>query len=331
MTERYTQRSVRGESTKRERERKDERFLIVINPVSRGGNALKEGMWLLKELRKLNIDHEAFVTQNPGHATTIVERWVNSVDCVVAVGGDGTANEVVNGIKSGGGDRKTFCVFPAGTADDYCHNVGIPRNRSGALDVMLNGRDRKIDLLKYNGRFAVVQLGVGVDAEIAYRTLSHKKIRIPAYFAVGLRIVFIERLQRSARRMRIEGENGVHEGRFLVAVFGNAPLYARYVYWMPEARMDDGIINMSAVGPMSPIPAWFLFLRCFNRDYRSDRIIYDSGRRFKVFLEEESFIQVDGEVYKYASGETLDISIEPLALKVRVPSETPIEAPFVNP
>ncbi len=331
MVERYTHESIRAQIEKREEKRPGERFLVIINPVSRGGKALKEGMWLLKELRNLKIDHEAFVTQNPGHATKIVERWVNSFDCVVAVGGDGTVNEVVNGIKYGGGEGKTFCAFPAGTADDYCHNVGIPRNRKGALNVLLYGRDRKIDLLRYDGKFAVVQLGVGVDAEIAYRTLSRKKIRIPAYFAVGLRIVFIERLKRSAKRLRIEGDNGVHEGSFLVAVFGNAPLYARYVYWMPEARMDDGIINMSAVGPMSPLPAWFLFLKCFNRDFRSERIIYDSGRKFKVYLKEESFIQVDGEVYKYRSGETISISIEPLALKVRVASEPWLEAPFISP
>lgn len=308
---------------------RSQRYLVVVNPVSRGGDALKEGVWLLKHLKRLGVQHEAFITENPGHAEKIVRRWVERVEVVVAVGGDGTINEVVNGMMSSPERDKTLAVFPAGTADDYCHNVGIPRDRNRALEVLLSESDRRIDLLKYNDRYAVVQLGVGVDAEIAYKTLSHKKVRIPAYFAVGLRIVFKERFRNSTRLMRIESESTVHEGRFLIAVFGNAPLYARYVYWMPDARMDDGVINMSALRPMSPLPAWFLFMKCFRPGYKDERVIYDSSGAFAVELLEESFIQVDGEVYKYRAGERIDISLERMALKVRVPAEREF-SPFVE-
>lgn len=330
--ERYTRESLRrppgraGEAPGRRQS-----YLVVINPVSRGGKALKEGTWLLKQLGRLGVSHEAFITENPGHAEKIVEKWISKVDVVVAVGGDGTVNEVVNGMLAVPGCDKALSVFPAGTADDFCHNVGIPRDRNGALMVMLADNERRIDVIRFNDRFAVVQLGVGVDAEIVYRTLSHKRIRIPAYFAVGLRIVFKERLRNSPRMMRIESDSEVYEGRFLVAVFGNAPLYGRYVYWMPDAKMDDGLLNMSALGPMSPIPAWYLFMRCFNPDFRSDKVIYDESESFRVELKEESFLQVDGEVYKYAAGERLEISVERQALRVRVPAVVEGVVPYKNP
>lgn len=330
--ERYTQDSFRKPpDLAREAPGRRQRYLVVINPVSRGGHAMKEGAWLLKQLGRLGVNHEAFITENPGHAENIVERWINKVDVVVAVGGDGTVNEVVNGMLAVPGCDKALSVFPAGTADDFCHNVGIPRDRNGALMVMLADNERQIDVIRFNDRYAVVQLGVGVDAEIAYHTLSHKKIRIAAYFAVGLRIVFKERLRNSPRSMRIESDSEVYEGRFLVAVFGNAPLYGRYVYWMPEAKMDDGVLNMSALGPMSPIPAWYLFMRCFNPEFRSDKVIYDRSEGFQVELHEESFLQVDGEVYKYAAGDKLDISTARQALKVRVPAVVKGVVPYLNP
>jgi len=330
-TERYTQESFKrppasetgDESVRRQK------YLVVINPVSRGGNALKEGTWLLRQLGRLGVQHEAFITENPGHATRIVDRWMNSVDVVVAVGGDGTVNEVVNGMLLADPlCDKALAVFPAGTADDFCHNVGIPRDRNRALMVLLADNERRIDLIRYNDQYAVVQLGVGVDAEIAYRTLSHKRVRIPAYFAVGVRIVFKERLRNSPRTLHIESDDTVYDGKFLIAVFGNAPLYGRYVYWMPEAKMDDGVLNMSALRPMAPLPAWYLFMRCFNPGFRSDKVIYDTSEHFTVELREESFLQVDGEVYKYGGGERLDIRVARQALRVRVPADTGRLTPY---
>jgi len=311
-----------------------QRYLVVVNPVSRGGKALREGTWLLKNLRKLEVWHEAFFTENPGHAENIVKHWIERVDVVVAVGGDGTVNEVVNGMLSVPDCSRPLAVFPAGTADDFCHNVGIPRNdREKALEILLTDRSRRIDLIKCNNRYAVVQMGIGVDAEIAYKTLSHKSIRLAAYWAVGVRLVFIDRLRNSPKALRIRGESGEFDGKFLIAVFGNSPLYARYVWWMPEAKMDDGLLNMSALRPMSPLPAWFLLFKCFNRDFRSDKILYDVSPWYNVELLEETFLQIDGEVYRYDAGETLSISVVPNALSVRMPDRPGPDQhwPFIEP
>ncbi len=297
---------------------REQKYLIVVNPVSRGGRATKEGAWLIKRLVRLGVWHEAFFTDYPGHAESIVERLIDQVDVVVAVAGDGTINEVINGMMASTGGRKTLAVFPAGTADDFCHNVGIPRDRKKALEVLLGDGEWRIDLIRHNDRYAAVTLGVGVDAEIAYQTLSHKRIRIAAYFAVGIRIVFKERMRNSPRLMRIVSDDGtVFEDRYLIAVFGNAPLYARYVYFMPDAVMDDGILNMSALRPLSPIPAWYLFMRSFNRNYKTDKVIRVASPRFTVELKEESYLQVDGEVYRYQAGQKVELSVAGRALSVR--------------
>jgi len=308
---------------------RQQKYLVVVNPISRGGKAVQEGIWLVKHLGRLGVSHEAFFTENAGHARNVVKRWMERVDVVVAVGGDGTVNEVINGMMSVPGCDRTLAVFPAGTADDFCHNVGIPRkDRNRALEVMLSINDRRLDLIRYNDSYAAVQLGVGIDAEIAYRTLRHKKIKLLAYVYVGTRMALIERMTNSSRLMHIESDNGVYDGKFLLAVFGNAPLYGRFVYWMPDARMDDGILNMSALRPLSPIPAYYMFLRCFSKEYRNKKITYDASTRFLLEVKEEAYMQVDGEVYKYPAGETLDISVERSALRVRLPSVPPEGVPY---
>ncbi len=299
-----------------------QKYLVVINPVSRGGSATREGNWLIEQMGRLGIQQEAFITEHEGHAENIVKRWADQVDCVVAVGGDGTVNEIVNGMIAAKAD-KALAVFPAGTADDFCHNVGIPRkDRKRALEILLEDNERVIDLIKYNDRFAVVQLGIGVDAEIAYKTLQYKQIKVAAYLAVGLRIVFKERFRNSPRLLHIESDENVFDGKFLIAVFGNAPLYGRFVWFMPDARMDDGVLNMSALRPMSPVPAWTLLMKCMQEGFHSDKIIYDRSERFTIELLEDTFLQVDGEVYKYDKDERVELSVARKALRVRVPRES---------
>ena len=320
--ERITQASVKKEIEGLiELSARHQSYLIVCNPVSRGGKALKEAVWLLKHLSRLGVRHEAFFTDYPGHARKIVRRWLDRVDVAVALGGDGTVNEVVNGMMDLGGRDKTLAVFPAGTADDFCHNVGIGRERDFALKVLLTDHSRKMDLLKYNDDYAAVTVGIGVDAEVAYKALRHKRVRIPAYFAVGLRLVFLERMRYSSKNMRVEGGSEVHDGKFLIAVFGNAPLYGRYFYWLPDAVMDDGVVNMSALRPVSPARGWLLLMRCMKPGFNSEEIIRDASDRFSVTLQEETYVQVDGEVYKYNAGDTLEISVAPKVLNVRVPEE----------
>ena len=318
--ERFTQASFKKEGSQLgEPVALAQTYLVICNPVSRGGRALKEAIWLLKRLSRLGVRHEAFFTDYPGHARKIVKRWMELVDVVVAVGGDGTVNEVVNGMMDVPEADKIFAVFPAGTADDFCHNVGIGRERVPALEILLTDNDRRMDLIKHGERYAAVGFGIGVDGEIAYKTLSHKRVRIPAYVAVGMRIVFKERFRNSNKHLRIEVDGKVYDEKFLIAVFGNAPLYARFVWWMPEAKMDDGLIDMSALRPMSPVPAWYLLMRSANREYMSDKILRVAAEQFTIELLEEAYVQVDGEVYKYKQGEIVNLSVASKALRVRVP------------
>lgn len=295
----------------------EERYLVVVNPVGRGGHAQRQGVWLLNRLRRMGIGHEALFTEKAGHAQELVSRWVHEVDVVVAVGGDGTVNEVINGIMDSEQKGRRLALFPSGTADDFARNMRIPRDRDDALKVMLGEQERTIDLMNVNGRFAGVTVGIGLDAEIAYRSYGSKHLRLLAYWLNGLAMLF-KPIPQSKLRITV-GEERL-EGGFLLVVAGNAGSYGKYVKMMPRALMDDGILDLAVFLPMNRFKTLLLFgMSTMGRhtwarqmsEYRAERIVIE--------CLDDVYAQFDGEVVIFPKGEVLEMTVEPNAMAVRAP------------
>lgn len=301
----------------------DERYLVVVNPVGRGGLALRQGVWLLNKLRKMGIQHEALFTEKAGHARELVANWVHSVDVVVAVGGDGTINEVINGLMDSRHRERKLAVFPSGTADDFARNMNIPRDRDDALKVLLGDSEKTIDLMKVNDRFASVTIGIGLDAEIAYRSYQSKHLRLLAYWYHGLAMLF-QPIPNSKLAIRVDDEH--FEGDFLLVVAGNAGSYGRYMKMMPQASMDDGSLDLAVFLPMNRFKAVLLFgLSTMGKHtWARELTMYRSENLFIECLE-DVYAQFDGEVVIFPKGERLEMVVEPLAINVRVPESEVVE------
>jgi diacylglycerol kinase (ATP) len=295
----------------------EERYLVVVNPVGRGGYAQRQGVWLLNKLRRMGIEHEALFTEKAGHAQELIADWSEPVDVIVAVGGDGTINEVINGIMSSGQSTRKLAVFPSGTADDFARNMKIPRDRDEALKVILGEYERKIDLMRVNGRFAAVTVGMGLDAEIAHRSYSSKRMRLFAYWYHGLGMLF-----RPLPRLPLVIDVGEEhlEGEYLLVVAGNAGSYGRYMRMMPKASMDDGELDMVALLPMLKLKALLLFaLSTIGKHTWASEMSLYSAREITIECRDDVYAQFDGEVVVFPDGERLEMKIEPLAISVRVP------------
>lgn len=293
-----------------------ERFLIVINPVGRAGYALKQGIWLLNRLNRMDVQHEAFVTKHPGHAERIVEQWIERVDVVVAVGGDGTVNEVINGMMNSGAEGKRFAVFPAGTANDFARDVGIPLSQNSALQTILGGKDKKIDLLKVDGRYVAVTFGIGIDAEVAYKSYHSKHLRELAYWYNTFALLL--KTSPPVSRLSIRTDNRQIEGEYLLAVVGNAGRYAKYVRILPDARMDDGIINLITVETWSRAKAFLLgLLTLIGKHTLASGVNTASARELVIRCGQDVYAQIDGEAVMFEKGRELQVCAEPLALEVR--------------
>ena len=293
-----------------------ERYLVVVNPVGRGGLALKQGVWLLNRFHKMGIEHEALFTEKAGHARDLVANWADRVDVVVAVGGDGTVNEVINGIMASGHKDRRLAVFPSGTADDFARNMKIPRDRDDALEVMLGEYEKTIDLMLVNDRYAGVTVGIGLDAEIAYRSYGSKHLRQMAYWYHGLSMLS-RTMPVSKLVIEVEGER--LDGDFQMVLAGNAGKYGRYLRILPDASMDDGDIDLAVFRPMGRMKTLFQFSLLLMGKHNAKEFSKYSTWRFVIECLEDVYAQFDGEVQIFNGGQRLDCSIRPKAIRVRVP------------
>lgn len=295
----------------------DKDYLVIVNPVGRGGKALERGTWLLNRFQSLGVSHEAFFTENTGHARELVSHWENPVDTVIAVGGDGTINEVINGIVNSEHRDRKLAVLPGGTANDFSRNMKIPDGEEKALKVILGEEEKTIDLMLVNDRYAAVTMGIGLDAEIANRTYKSKRFRMLAYWYHGLSTLFRE-VPVSPLTIDIGGRRLSHD--FLLIVAGNAGDYGRYMNIIPNARMDDGMLDLATADMMNRFKALMLFFMSFGGWHTWARQFnFYTGREMVIECRDDVYAQFDGEVVVFEKGKLLDIKVEPAALRVKVP------------
>jgi len=292
---------------------------IIINPVAGKGAGAKAIPEIQAHLAALEIDYDLIMTQYPGHAIDLAEEaGSNGYTTVVAVGGDGTVNEVLNGIMNSAQKNRRLAVFPSGTADDFARNMGIPRGREEALNAILGDNEKTIDLMLVNDRYAAVTVGIGLDAEIAYRSYGSKHLRLMAYWYHGLSML-MESMPRSKLSIDVGGKHLDEE--YLLAVAGNAGSYGRYMNMLPEAQMDDGEINLATFDLMNRFKALLLFglSTMGGRHTWAREMNQYRGREIVIECMGDVYAQFDGEAVIFPQGEMLDMKVEPLAITVKVP------------
>jgi len=302
---------------------KKRRYLVIVNPVSRGGKAQDRGIWLLNRLKRMGVDYEALFTERGGHAEEMVVKWAEDFDVVISVSGDGTTNEIINGIMKVPSANLKLAMFPAGTADDFACNMGYdPKDKEEALDAILGDTYRTIDLIRYDDKYAAVSFGLGVDSEIAGGAYKWKRLRIPAYFYSGLRKCFFNRRKRYLVHFDYEGQS--FDGWVLISILCNAPLFGRYIKIHPDAKMNDGILGLT-IGRETPnLYALVLFgFACLGgRHGFSRKVSYHQVRDMRVECKTDTYVQIDGEVYRFNAGRVVNLSVVPQAVKVLVPPES---------
>ncbi|MDD3719310.1 MAG: diacylglycerol kinase family lipid kinase [Actinomycetota bacterium] len=301
----------------------DKRYLVIVNPVSRGGKAQEEGIWLLNRLKKAGVDYEFLFTERAGHAEEMVVKWAEDFDVVVSVSGDGTTNEIINGIMKVPSADLRLAMFPAGTADDFACNMGYDRkDKEQALEAILGNTCRTIDLIRYDDHYAAVTWGLGVDSEIADGAYKWKRFRIPAYFYSGLKKCFFE--ERKKYDVRFDYEGQIFEGKVLISILCNAPVFGRYIRINPNARMNDGLLDLTVGREMPNVYGLVLFaFACLGGRHGFSKLVsYHQVREMRVECRSDTYAQIDGEVYKFEAGKIINLSVVRGALKVLVPEES---------
>jgi len=269
------------------------RISIIANPRSGRGRAFSRIKDYVRNWPHSNWEVEVLATRAPGHAAELARTLASRPPDLLAVcGGDGTVNEVANGISD---PPFPVAVIPAGTANVLARDLGIPMDPVEAIRVALRGSIRRVDLCFLQGVVArrfLLMAGAGFDAYVVARTSSAFKDR------VGIAAFYQSTLQSLATYRFPEFALAV-EGLLIQAttcVVANSRGYGGGLVLTPAADMTDGLLDVVAVQGRSRMNLALFALTALLRKPRSyPWVRYARARSLKIDGPPEVMVQVDGE------------------------------------
>ncbi|HLI69391.1 MAG TPA: diacylglycerol kinase family protein [Ktedonobacteraceae bacterium] len=263
---------------------------------------------------------ELWPTHNPGDAQTLARRAVEQhIAVVIAAGGDGTLNEVIQELA---GSETRLGVLPMGTVNVWAREMGIPLDSAKARDVLVHGRTCRVDLGRVNGRYFLLMAGIGIDGEVtqAVERKPLKRLGVLGYLLAAL--WFGPGYLGFPLTLKVD-EAAPIRTRALEVIVGNTRLYAGAFQFTWMARCDDGLLDLCMVhkrGRLGRLVVLFDF--ALNREQRRLWVRYSTFKSLTIETPEPVAIQVDGD----PAGHTpATFTVAPGALKVIVPQGTASE------
>jgi len=272
--------------------------IFIVNPAAHGGKSVKVWSMLDRILASRGLPRQAVFTQAPLHATEIARVAAGEgAQKVFAVGGDGTVQEVANGLA---GSNSVLAPIPAGRGNDFVRALGLPHHPVRAMEAGLNGSPRQIDLgwveASEGRRYFVNISSVGFDAEVAQEVATGgKRLGGTLTYLVGLAKT-LARYKAYEISLGLDDQIPVHMTALFVAV-GNTPYYAGGMKMVPGARPDDGILDLCLCGGLSKfetvksLPLVYLGIHG-----RHPKIFFKKVTRVTVTSSQPLTVQADGEV-----------------------------------
>lgn len=221
-------------------------FLYIINP---GAGKKKPG--LINTLRDhLKTKDEIVVTKAPGHASEITKKALEQKIIPVAVGGDGTVNEIAR-VTAGTGSP--FGIIPAGSGNGFARHFNIPMKTNRALEILKRKKTKEVDSGRVNDEFFLMTVGVGFDSHVAKRMAERKKRGLGSYIQIILKI-WKER-EDVPVTFKINGKT--HNRNVFIFSVSNTSQYGNQIYIAPEADDSDGLLNINIIKtfPFYAIPS----------------------------------------------------------------------------
>ena len=265
-------------------------ILAIINPVSGIGNKDK-----IPRLIDTVVDHEhndvsIFATEYPGHAREIAEQAVkDNIDVVVAIGGDGTVNEVGSALC---GTDTALAIVPSGSGNGLARHLRISMNANRALQVLNNGVVGQFDYCTVNGKPFFCTCGMGFDATVSYK-FSNEGTR---GFITYIKTALSEYVKYKPQEYLIDIDGKKMQEKAFVIACCNAAQYGNNAYIAPRATMQDGLLDLTVMHPFSlaqsPLIGARLFLRQLGNDHHVS--IY-RGKRVVIERRRDDIMHIDGD------------------------------------
>lgn len=296
-------------------------YLFIVNPAAGQGSGRKAAERLSELLRQHAVVHTMVLTQRPGHAKELAQSANRRF--VVAVGGDGTINEVSNALHN---TDRVLGVIPTGSGNDFIKSAGIPNRIEDALDLILRGRIRRIDAGRVcvgeptNGsiqyapaRLFVNGVGVGFDAAVAYRTTQIRYLRGTALYLLAV-LQTLGKFHPPHFKARVDGMSW--DGRHLLIATGNGKCAGGGFYLTPAAEVDDGFLDVCAIGDVSVMKVLRLIPSVMKRKQIQDKQVkYLRAKMIELSSSDLFAVHADGEI---VGQEVQEVKIEVLPGAIQI-------------
>ncbi len=217
------------------------RFIVIANPVAGRGLARASLPMLEAELKLLGISYDLKLTNGPNHATLLAGQAEN-YEGIIAVGGDGTVNEIVNGMPK----DKPLCLVPLGTGNDLARSLKIPFGIEG-LQTLTDGKVKAINLGLENEGLFVSSVALGLASDVMLRVNSKRNRRlIRGSMAIYLDIV-ASAFCLKPLNLRIEADDKVREVKSILTYVMNTPYTGGGLFLAPKANPTDHLLDVVIV------------------------------------------------------------------------------------
>jgi YegS/Rv2252/BmrU family lipid kinase len=290
------------------------KITFIINPKSgRRLWSLKKER-ILKHLDTKNLSPEFLITEYPGHAKELAfEAVKGGCEIIVAVGGDGTVNEVAATLVN---LEASLAILPSGSGNGLARHLKIPMQWSKAIKIIEAGNKKIIDGGTLNDSWFFCTCGIGFDARIGHKFTKINKRGFAAYLKTAVE----EYTGYKPRKYAFSVDDEKFVRKAFVITVANASQYGNNAYIAPDALIDDGLFDVCIIKPFPFHKGLSLGMKLFNRSIQYSKyheVVRGKTIKFKKPKKKYRF-HYDGEAVKFGK-EKIVIEMHPKTLSVIVP------------
>lgn len=287
------------------------KVVFIINLKSGTSDKADMPQIIAETLDRNKFDYEIAVTEYAGHATEIASKAKDEgVDIAVAVGGDGTVNEVARGIVHSG---TALGIIPCGSGNGLARHLLLPINARKAIEIINACEIRDLDYGVINDYPFFCTCGMGFDAFVSMKFAEAGKRGPITYIENVLR----EGLKYKPETYTIEDENGTARHKAFLISCANASQYGNNAYIAPQASMSDGLMDVIIMEPFTLLEAPQISIDMFNKTLdKSSKIKTFRCKKLHIHRNAPGVIHYDGD--PVMTGEDIDVELKPKGIKIIV-------------
>lgn len=267
---------------------------IIYNPTAGKEGFANNLPAVLQRFEKAGFITSAHATTGPYDATYAARfACENNFDLIIASGGDGTINEVINGIAEYD-ERPDLGIIPMGTVNDFTRALKIPNDIDEAVDIILNGKTASVDLGSMNGKYFMNIAGGGKITEVSYEAPSKLKAMIGslAYYVKGIELI----PQMRSINLRVEHDDELFEGEVMIFLLGLTNSIGGFERLVPNAKLNDGYFSLLILEDVNLAEfGHILSLATRGEHLRHPKVHYYKAKDVRISSFDEVQLNLDGE------------------------------------